>query len=373
MRLIRRSMLLSLVLATASPFSLAAQRQPSLPRDKDPNDWDAYYSAGVEYLGKRNDRAEELFAYASHLRPDRAEPLYGLWLAFWAHDIGLFERYLRDDERVLKDPKVIAAESLRVRAFRRNPFVHQGLIVVLYDQLPGRWQNDPVTRGWLSLGAAHFNDATERFGRAIDSDPDRYGWLRFVRASAFVNAGRLDSAAADLSAYLAQLRSEEAKSLGNGYESKEVLEYALGLLHLQARRTTAAREAFGRATVENAAYAPAHAMLGELAMSRNDTATALMEYGLATETEPNDVELAIGFGKALRQAKHLAEAIAQFQKAVRLEPLYAEPYYLLAPALAESGDKAGAAAAYTQFLARSPESDLRRGAVQLTLQSLPAR
>jgi len=74
----------------------------------------------------------------------------------------------------------------------------------------------------------------------------------------------------------------------------------------------------------------------------------------------------------LRQANHPAQAIA-LRKAVTLDPLYSETYYLLAPALAESGDKAGAAEAYTQFLGRTPESDLRRGSAQLTLQVLQAR
>jgi hypothetical protein len=72
-----------------------------------------------------------------------------------------------------------------------------------------------------------------------------------------VNLRQYDSAAAQISALLAQQRAAETKVIGKGYESKELLEYAMGLLQLQRGRTPAAREAFGRAAVENAAFAPA--------------------------------------------------------------------------------------------------------------------
>ena len=171
---------------------------------------------------------------------------------------------------------------------------------------------------------------------------------------------------------LAQLRAEDAKSLGNGYESKELLEYAMGLLQLHAQRTTAAREAFGRAVVENAGFTPAHSMLGELAMSRNDTATALLEYGLAAETDPGDVEVVIGLGKALRQAKHLNPAAAQFRNAITIEPLYATPYFLAAT-LDELGDRNAAAEAYKQFLSRAAASDPRRTEAEQKLTALDSR
>lgn len=356
----------------AFPLTTARSQRPSLPRDKDPNDWGAYYDEGVDWLGKNNTRAGENFSYASHLRPDRAEPILGLWLTFWARDIGRYERYLQDDERVLRDPNVIRADSLRERAFRRNPFVHQGLIVVIWDQLPGRWRDDPLTRGWLALGQAHLPEALIRFGRLSDGDSVRYGYLRFVRASAFVNSRHLDSATSEISRLLAQLRAQDAKSLGNGYESKELLEYAMGLLLLNQQRVPAAREAFGRAVVENAAFAPAHAKLGDIAFSLNDTATALLEYALAAETDPTDVEIRIGQGKVLRQAGHMTQAIAEFKKAILLEPLYATPYFMLASALEDSSDKPGAAEAYSQFLSHATGDDPRRAQAEQKLLALKA-
>lgn len=363
---------LLLLLGAVVPSFAGAQR-PSLPREKDPNDWEAYYDLGVEQLGHSSERAQAAFAWASHLRPDRPEPLFGQWLAFHLRDSHRFERYLQDDEKTLRDPEVVRADSLRDAAFRRNPFLHQGLIVLLWDRLPGRWPDDALTRAWLSLGRANLPDAAREFGLLIHRNPEKYGHLRLVRAAALVKLQQLDSAASEISALLAQERAQDTKSLGNGYESKELLEYALGLLQLNLRNAAAAREAFGRATVENAGFAPAHAMLGELAIANRDTATALLEFGVAAEADPTDVEILIGYGKALRVAGRPADAAVEFKKAVTLEPYYAEPALHLGVALDESGDGTGAADAYAQFLSKSIQSDSRRASVEQRLQALKAR
>jgi predicted Zn-dependent protease len=351
---------------------VGAQR-PSLPRDKDANDWEAYYNLGVEQLGHSSDRAEAAFVWASRLRPDRPEPLYGQWLAIHMRDSRRFERYLQDDEKTLRDPEVVRADSLRAAAFRRNPFVHQGLIVLLWDRLPGQWPDNALTRAWLSLGRANLPDAAHEFGMLIRRNPEKYGYLHFVRAATLVSLHQFDSAATEISALLAQERAQDTKSLGNGYESKELLEYALGLLQLNLRNAAAAREAFGRATVENAGFAPAHALLGELAVAARDTTTALLEFGLAAETDPTDAVILIGYGKALRVAGRPADAAVQFRKAAVLEPYYAEPFLSLALALEEAGDSAGATDAYGQFLSKSTQSDSRRSAVEQRLQALKTR
>ena len=184
----------------------------------------------------------------------------------------------------------------------------------MYQKLPGYIRDTPVTRAWFALGEGDLSRALDLFATVISRDPQRFGYLRFVRASA----------------------------------------------------------AFGRALVENAAFSPAHAMLAELAMNARDTTTALMEYGLATETDSTDVELILGMGRAYLQARRPADAATQFQRAVQLEPLYAEPYLRLASALEAKGDKAAASRAYVQFLQRVTQDDYRRGDIQHRIQLLAA-
>ncbi|MEP6619022.1 MAG: tetratricopeptide repeat protein [bacterium] len=334
--------------------------RPSLAKGADRNDWEAYYDAGVEMLERHPTSADAAFLWAARLRPDRAEAPYARWIAFWATDVGRFEEYLHGEDKVLRDPLVLRADSLKARAFRHNPFLHPGLVVFLYDRLPGRFRDDEVTRGWISLGNGQLHVALDRFGHVIARDPKTYGYLRFVRASAFVNDKQYDSAAAELTTLLAQLRTEDEKVLGNGYESKEMLEYASGLLQLQSARMGPARLAFQRALTENPGFAPAHAWLGRIALDARDTATALSEYRQAVEIEPDDTGGLLGLGRALLAANHPREAVIQFQKVIALEPYFADGYYYLSAALETAGDKAGSATQLAAFVERATRNDPRR-------------
>jgi hypothetical protein len=354
--------LLSLLLVPAAPRTGAAQQfaRPELPKEADPNDWEAYYDQGVERLGTRLAYAEAAFYWASRLRPDRAEPLYARWIAFWAHDYGKYGRWLSDDERVIHAPEVLAADSLRVLALRRSPFVHQGLVVFLHDHLEGRWRDNDATRSWIHYGQGNLPLALDGFGRLIQRDPTAYGYLRFQRASAFANLARYDSAAAEIDALLVELRASDEKHLVSQYSSKELLEFARGLLYLQQRSPADARAAFARALMENPGFAPAHAELGELALAARDPAAALLEYGQAVEVSPDDVVLRLGHGRALLAAGHAAEAAVELRRAIALDPEWAEPYVVLGNALQKGGDAAGARTAWAEFLSHAPRNEPRR-------------
>lgn len=368
----KRRSLASMALCVAAflPTCITAQERPRIAKGADPNDWEAYYDAGVKELFRDVTAAESAFVYASRLRPDRAEPLYARWVVFWARDITKFQDYITGDEKVWRDPVVVRAESLRVRALHRNPFVHQGLVMYLYDRMPGRFRDDALTRSWISLGRGELPRALSSFGSLVERDPRKYGYLRFIRASAFVNSGRSDSALAELSALVAQLRAQDAAFLMNQYQSKELLEYASGLLYLQLGRASAAREAFGRAVVENASFAPAHAILGRMVTSSRNAESAVTDLKFAQELDPTDVEHVMGYGRALVLAKRPDEAVAAFRKAIAMEPLYAMPHLALGTALELSRDSVGAAAAYKTFLERSPASEPQRSLAERKLKEL---
>ena len=73
----------AVLLATCAVAPIAAQRRPTPPPDKDPNDWVSYYQYGLELLPRRPDRAESYFAWASRLDPSVAEPWVGRHAAWW--------------------------------------------------------------------------------------------------------------------------------------------------------------------------------------------------------------------------------------------------------------------------------------------------
>jgi Tfp pilus assembly protein PilF len=360
------------VLCGTPLLSVAAQRieRPELPAGADRNDWAAYYDLGIDNLRNSPSTAANAFTWAARLDPSRSEPLYASWIAFWARDADKFAKYLRDDEKIIRDPAVLRADSLRLRALRRNPFVHQGLVVLLYDLLPGRWPDDMLTRAWVAYGNAELPLALELFGRAVERDPKKYGYLRYNRASAFVNLGKVDSASAEIASLLAQLRAQDNAKVGDGYQSKEQMEYAEGLIQLTLRHSADARQAFARALLENPGFAPAHAMIGDLASAAGDTATALLEYQTAIEVDPNDVILRLGYGKTLIAARRPADAVVQFRQAVTMAPEYAEAYRRLGTALETAGDAVLAGKAYTEFLARAPRKDPARAQVSRRLEAL---
>ncbi|HEU0077930.1 MAG TPA: hypothetical protein VFQ76_09805, partial [Longimicrobiaceae bacterium] len=249
--------------AAAVPVCAAAQGippRPELPRGADANDWEAYFDHGAAIFRSRPGQAHAAFYWATRLNPERAEPLFGQWAAFWMRDYGRWEQYLRDPERLRERAEVVRADSLLHAAYGRNPFVHRGFEAVLYDQLPGRWRNDYRTRAWIAYANGDFPKAVDFFGRAIRSNPKSPG-IRFDRACALTSAGRFAEALDEMTALVGALRERDATQQLGAYESKAMLEHGIGLLHLARRDSAQAREAFARALVDDLGFAPAHAAL----------------------------------------------------------------------------------------------------------------
>lgn len=370
---VRRTALVAAALAVLAAGALPAQQMPERPRlpaAADTNDWEAYYDYGVSLLRQDPGRAEAAMRWAARLDPTRAEPIFAQYVTYWLRYPERFGEYLRETERVLRMSEVQAVDSLRGLALQRNPFVHQGLIFIAYDQLPGRYREDVATTAWLAYANGRLPQALTLFARAIEREPDRYGYLRFTRAAAFVNQAGYDSALAEVTTLLVDLRHRDGQRVGRMYESKEMLEYAAGLLQAQRGRVAEAREALGRATVENYAFTPAHAALGRLALARGDTAEAVREYALAVELDGADPVSRLGYGDALLRARRPAEAVPHFQAAMRAEPHYAGVYLRLGTAFDALGMTTEARIAYGEFVRRAPRGATALPQARQRLQAL---
>jgi tetratricopeptide (TPR) repeat protein len=341
-----------------APGLLQAQgepRRPTLQSAADTSDWNSYFDLGVEQLRRHPLDAAASFYWASRLAPDRAEPLFARWVAFWMQDQDRWVGYLRDQKEVLRLPEVIRADSLRYRAQLLNPFVHQGLSILLYDQLPGRFRTDAATKGWIAYSQGDLAGAAALLGQAIASDSVKNRWARQMRAGTLVNLGQVDAALAELQALLRQLRRQDSVQV-RSYESKELVLYSIGLLHASRGRVAQAREAYGQALVENLAFAPAHRALAALATHRGEPATAVSELAQAVELDGEDPVLRYEYGSALLAAGKTVEAVTQLRRAVQTEPWWADPYYTLGKALEATGPLDQAAAAYRMFVVRAPRT-----------------
>src|SRR5260370_37720796 len=113
-----------LAAATAGAQQTDTTVRPKLDAQADTNDWRAYFQYGMTQLRTRPSRADAAFYWASRLGPNRAEPLYGRWVAFWLRNVSVFEDYEYGSQKV---PAAERAESLAARARLRNPRPRQTL------------------------------------------------------------------------------------------------------------------------------------------------------------------------------------------------------------------------------------------------------
>ncbi len=361
----RRSWLLGATLLLA-PFRATAQQdlpplenldayaRPRLSAAADTNDWEAYFDYAVARLRKEPRSAEAAFFWASRLDPARAEPLYGRWVAYWMRNTGWFQDYLKRKPELLESPQVVRVDSLYQRALLRNPLVPQTLAILVYDRLPGRWSGDRFTTAVLEYARGQFAVAASDFAKLLRDDPSRGGIVRYYRALCFTPVRQFDSAVAEMTALLAEMRARDERWLDYSYQSKEILEYSLGLLQAARGNRAAAREALGRALVENLAFYPAHAALGELALRDGDTTHALREYAQAVELRGDDAVLRYRYGAVLAFAGRPADAEVQLRQAVALEPVFAAPYFTLGGVLEARQQPHQALAAYRAYVERAP-------------------
>jgi Tfp pilus assembly protein PilF len=341
-----------LVLATA-----AVAQQPDRPKldaKADTNDWEAYYDFGLHHLQRFPNRAYAAFYWAARLAPWTADPLYAQWVAFHLRDVPRFARYLDDDAKILDRPDVQAADSVVRMAFLRNPFVHRALEMALYDALPGRWRGDVMTRAWLAYANQKLDRASELFGEAVAKDPERFYRMHHIRAVLFVAHKQYDSALTEMTALLTHARSLDEKRLVREYESKAFYEYAIGRLEIARGGTQAAREAFERALIEDLTYAPAHVGLAMVAELTRDREGALASYKQAVEISPLDAVYRYQYGLALINASRFDEALEQINRAIELEPHYADPYVFKASAHEHLSQADSARLAYRMYLVRAP-------------------
>lgn len=357
---------IALPLALAAAFALAAPAsaqtspaRPGLPRGADPNDWQSYFELGDQLFARDPRQSAAAFYWASRLDPTRGEPYFARWASFFAGYEGMFLDYITGQDVVRNRPDVLANDSLVMRAFRRNPFVHRGLEAALYAQVNQRLLWNGELGAILEYGEGDFDRAAQRFGRIVRDNPDRNARYRHWRALSFVGAGQPDSAIAELTELLRVLREGDSRRVQYYYESKSLHEYALGMLHEAANRPAEARRAFERALEEDFSFYPARASLARLALRERNADEAAEQLSQAVAIAPQDGVMHYEYGNALLVGGKPQEAIEHYRHAIELEPYFADPYLRLGIALQTAGEGANAASAYRAYLQRAPRRQAR--------------
>jgi Tfp pilus assembly protein PilF len=371
-RIVACGMLFVFAAASASAQAPNVPKRPKLESGADTNDWESYYSYGVRHLQIMPNRAYDAFYWAARLAPWSADPLYAQWVAFHMRDLKRFERYLDHDEKTRLAPDVQRSDSVLNLAFLRNPFVHRAMEMALFDALPGVWGGDVHTRAWIAYANQKFDQASDLFARAIAQKPDKRYHLRHIRAVLFVARKQYDSAHAEMTALLEKARQADQKELVRIYESKAFYEFAIGRLELARHNTKAAREALERALTEDLAYAAAHVWLAELLRANGDVTTAMTSYAQAVDLRPGDPIYRYQYAVALLKANRMEEGLEQINRAIALEPFYADSYVFKASAHEQLGQVDSARVAYRSYLDLAARNAQNRGRASQRLAALEA-
>lgn len=363
----RRSLLvLSALCLTAT--AAAAQKVPKRPElfaGADTNSWFTYYQAGLSNLRRRPDLAADAFYWAERLNPGAPEPLYAGWVAYWKRRPDRFWDYLAGKRFIVESKEVQHIDSLRLKALQRNPMIYQGLWIQLFeDEGPLDMSLDPAIQGIVAYAHGNPMKAAERLGQAVKSKDNRS--FRYDRALALYQIAQYDTAANELQILIDDMKKREEKKLVRMYESKQMYEYAIGILMLAKGDTTAARDALGKALTEDLSFAPAHVALAHLSVATGDTTTAIQELSQAVELDSTDVVARFELGVALMMQNKTEEAKTHLRKAIALEPYFAQPYFPLAYILEFDQNNKEAAEMYLAYAARATRAEEQRATLART-------
>lgn len=355
----------------AGPSSTGGEPiRPPVAEGADPNDWEAYFDRGVQLFREAPAEAGPYFYWASRLDPSRAEPLFARWanFLFRARNEDIYA-IVRRDYSVFERPDFAKADSLRVRALMRNPFVHRGLESLAYDRLPGDFRGGRDVRAWIAYTEGKFKQAVEMHTRTIERGGPDAVWNRFDRSLASVAAGDLPSGLADLQELVAELRRrEEAQALLEFYVSKEHLLYMIGLVHNQMGDRVASRDAFGEALLEDASFAYGYVGLAALDRAARRHADAAGEFSQAVALAGDDGYLHYLHAEVLFDLRRYAAAASALEQAIALEPWYALPHYLMGRVRERQGREDDAYPHYERFVALSTAGDSRAKSMRLRLR-----
>ncbi len=363
----------AVIALAATPVASTAQpREPERPPvapGADPNDWEAHFDRGAKLFREEPALAGAHLYWASRLDPSRAEPLYARWAnyLFRAKNEDIYA-YLRGEEAIWRRPDFLEAWGLRERALVRNPFVHRGLEVLVYDRLPGDFLDSRDNRAWIAYTEGKFQQAVALQTRTIERGGTKAMWNRFDRSLAAVAAGDLPLALSDLKALVEELRRQDDQRMVALYASKHDLLYMIGLVHNQMGDRAAARAAFGESTVENAAFGYAWAGLAALSSAARQHAQAATEYEQALQIEPEDGYLHYLHAQTLFALQRYEGAATALTQAIALEPHFAAPHYLMGRVRERQGREADAYPHYERFVALATAKDPQAKSMRLRLE-----
>lgn len=356
-------------------------RRPRLTASADTNDAVAYLELGMASAAESPDVAADAFYWAARLDPSAPGALHGRRIALLTRRPQTLNQYFQGGRRARENSREFRSiDSLQLRALNLDPLMYRMLDRTLlftyyYNSYRRRGgsltrrefdrelqfelrSESPATRAWVFYGSGQFDAAITEYDVAIRGSRDPVN-LHIERARTLSLRSRDTEAIQGFTKAIELLttRDERRGEYVVFYDSKAMLHHSIGVLHIRQNKPDSARAAFGRAMEEDVSFWPPHIELGRLALAQHDTITAVSELGLAATLATDEPYIQYVYGQMLLATGQAEDAIAPLRSAIELEPYYAAPHFLLAEALAATGDNAGARTHYERYLALSSVRD----------------
>ncbi len=379
-----RPLIAAALAAMVFAASLPAQnhkepKRPELPAGADTNDASAYYKLGESELDKQPTDAADAFYWAVRINPGWPDALYARRVALLLGDGDRLIEYMNGRRGTLRSKDVMHIDSLQLRALSIDPFLYRKFdrellmryvthsvqrsnggesvdMAALHYDLSLMRNAGPWMQGWNAYCDGRFIEALKWYADALKHTKEKSG-LHADRARIFYLVGAYDSARAEMTRAVEEMRAADAKDMVYLYDSKAVFEESIGMIEERSDHPDAAREAYARALEEDLSYAPAHERLALLALGKADTATAVTELDLAVQLCPDDGVLRVVYGTVLAKSGKFDEAVAQLTRAAELEPYYSAPQLLLALTYDTESKPDDARGAYTRYVALASRAD----------------
>lgn len=272
---------------------------------------DAHFNIGViRYKKDEIELAAQAFSKAVRLRPDSADFRFRLGQA------------------LARSGKLREAKAELERAIELNPSGHTALYELskVYKQL-----------GDASKARSAFAALVRLRKQTKTVERDEAG-LAYRRGMDELSRGR-PHAAIELLRRALTAPFDEAR-----------IRVALGIALQRNGDLEAADEEFRKALTLDPKSPDAHLNYGVLLAHRGDAASANREFRAALATDPNFAEAHFNIGLLAAAHRHWDEAADSLRTAIRISPAHARAHWNLGRVLRDSGDLAGAKAAYSKAL-----------------------
>jgi len=337
-----------------------------------------YYLALAHWKHQDWRQTDSLLRLTIQLDPRFADAYLALGFLPYARRTSLADEEIRHN--VPKDwkPMVEEAERFYKRAFRTDPLVSLSVMAIV-NGLEEPRVSDFTPSGWLAyqrccawyfdLGLGRYRLASERLTKLAQREfdegkhPERVpDFLLNYRGLAEAHTLQYDAAIADfrrlLDRTLKQVQRDEIVHVpldDNDYR------FILARLHQLAGHSDSAIARYQESLEHDLGLVMAHTYLAAVYDESGRTADAMLERHRATEVTADDPTAWFDLAVSLFNTGQTVAADEPLGRAIKLNPRFAPPYYLLGRVTEELGLPDEASEHYAKFLALAP---LRLGSLR---------